>query len=264
MKETFLEKIIANTRERIVRVKSDDDLRAYEKRARRIREDAREHALKEAISTNGRVNIIAEIKRASPSKGVINDSIDVSDVARAYTVGGAAAISVLTETDHFKGSLDDLREVRAAVVLPILRKDFIVDEFQIYESAAFGADAILLIVAALADDELDRFLQIARNELKMDAIVEVHTVEELGRAASVGADIIGVNNRDLHSLGVSLDKSRELIKLRPSGALMIAESGITNRREVDELLGLGYNGFLIGESLMRVDDIESELKRLIG
>lgn len=260
---TFLDKIFAQRRESVARQLRENDLDVMRQRATQHRDMMEPHRFQKAMSRADRTNIIAEIKRASPSKGVINDTIDVVDVAKKYKAGGAAAISALTETEYFKGSLDDLRDVRAAVDLPTLRKDFIIDEFQIYESAAFGADAILLIVAALTDDELDRFLRVARCELKMDVVVEVHTAEELSRAKNFGADIIGVNNRDLHSLEVSLRTSRELIKFRPPDALMIAESGITTRREIDELRALGYDGFLIGESLMRADDIESELKRLI-
>lgn len=261
---TFLGKIIAANRKSVTRQLRENDAEALRQRALQRREMMKAHRLRDALNQIDRTNIIAEIKRASPSKGAINDIIDVVDVARAYSAGGAAAISVLTETEYFKGSLDDLREVRAAVELPILRKDFIVDEFQIYESAAYGADAILLIVAALTDVELRNFLLVARDELKMDAIVEVHNAAELSRAINVGADIVGVNNRDLHSLDVSLRPSRDLIKYRLPEALMIAESGITNRKEIDELRQLGYDAFLIGETLMRADDIEGELKRLNG
>lgn len=261
---TFLDKIIAHKHESIARQRRDNDLDALCKKANRTREAMESHCLRSALSRANRTNIIAEIKRASPSKGIINDTINVVDVARAYEAGGAAALSVLTETEYFSGSLEDLINVRAAIELPILRKDFIVDEFQIYESAALGADAILLIVAALTDDKLQELLRITRGELKMDAIVEVHTADELSRAVNVGADIIGVNNRDLHSLEVSLSTSRQLIKVCPAGALVIAESGITDRNEIDELRRLGYDGFLIGESLMRAADIESKVKQLVG
>lgn len=261
---TFLDTIIAAKRETIARQRRENDLDVLKHRAILHREKAEAYSFREAITRRDRTNIIAEIKRASPSKGVINDTINVTDVARAYSAGGAAAISVLTETEYFKGSLEDLRDVRAAVDLPLLRKDFIVDEFQIYESAAFGADAILLIVAALTDLELENFLRVAGCELKMDAVIEVHTAGELARITDVGAEIIGVNNRDLHSLKVSLHTSRELIQFRPPNVLMIAESGLTNCEEIDELRALGYDGFLIGESLMRADDIQSELERLVG
>jgi indole-3-glycerol phosphate synthase len=203
--------------------------------------------------------IIAEIKRASPSKGVINDRIDVAEVARDYAAGGAAAISVLTEEDFFKGSLDDLRFVKAAVDLPVLRKDFTIEEYQIYEAAAAGADAILLIVTALDEDELLRLRTLAEDELGMDAIVEVHSAEELEIADRIGAKMIGVNNRNLNTFDVSLDVSRELIKHRPEGVLMIAESGLTTRAEIDELRSLGFDGFLIGEALMRQPHVLASL-----
>jgi indole-3-glycerol phosphate synthase len=260
---TFLDKIITAKREGVSRQLRGNDIDVMREMAKRRRKSTKAHRFRDALSRSDRTNIVAEIKRASPSKGAINDRINVDSIAKDYASGGAAAISVLTEPDYFKGSLEDMRDVRAAVGLPILRKDFIVDEFQIYESAAFGADAILLIVAALTDDELERLLLVAREELHMDAIVEAHTPDELTRGEFVGADIIGVNNRDLYSLDVSLDTSRELIKLRPPEVLMIAESGITNRDELDELRGLGYDGFLIGESLMRATDTVGKLRELI-
>ncbi len=251
MSETFLDKILAITRKQVRGLISAADYPALREHARAVRQDAASHRLHAALSRTDRTNIIAEIKRASPSKGVINDDIDVAAIARQYRDGGAAAISVLTEQTYFKGSLEDLVAVRNAVDLPILRKDFVVDEFQIYESAAAGADVILLIVAALDEHELHEFLLLARDDLQMDAIVEVHSEDELEMAARVGADIIGVNNRDLRSFEVSLDVSRRLIGIRPENALMIAESGLSTREQIVELRSLGFNGFLIGESLMR-------------
>ncbi len=251
MSETFLDKILAIKRGRVEQLKSATDLAALKEKAFSVRREAKGHRLRAALNRRDHTNIIAEIKRASPSKGVINDKIDVAETARQYRDGGAAAISVLTEEDFFKGSLDDLVAVRNAVDLPILRKDFVVDEFQIYESAAAGADVILLIVAALAEDGLKSLLILARDELGMDVIVEVHSEDELKTAESIGADIIGVNNRNLRTFEVSLDVSRRLIGMRPSGALMITESGISTRGEIDELRSIGFDGFLIGETLMR-------------
>lgn len=221
------------------------------------------HRLREALQNQNRLNVIAEIKRASPSKGVINDEIDAAETARNYESGGACAISVLTEEDKFQGSLEDLKIVRASVSLPILRKDFIFDEFQIYEAADAGADVILLIAAMLDDEALLRLRRLAEDELKMDALVEVHTLEELERAKSIGASIIGVNNRDLHSFKVSLDVSRALVKHAPENALMIAESGLQTREDLLELKELGFHGFLIGETLMRSGNAEAELKKLV-
>ena len=259
MSETFLEKIVAKTHENVERQKLGADLDALKSKAIEARGYAKPRRLRTALSREGDINIIAEIKRASPSKGVINADVDVAALAKQYENGGAAAISVLTESEYFRGSLDDLLSARSAVDLPILRKDFTVDEFQIYEAAGAGADAILLIVAALTEAELRRFLRLAQDELGMDALVEVHDREELDAAVKIGADIIGVNNRNLHSLEVSLDVSRVLIGDRPADALMVAESGISTRNEIAELKGLGFDGFLIGETLMRTADAAETL-----
>jgi indole-3-glycerol phosphate synthase len=207
------------------------------------------------------VNIIAEIKHASPSKGVINDSINVVDLATTYEIEGATAISVLTEEDFFRGSLDDLRAVRAAVDVPMLQKDFFIDEFQIFESAAAGADAILLIVAALSTEAL-RNLQKSANDLGMDTIVEVHNVREFEAAHEIGAKIVGVNNRNLKTFEVSLDVSRELATYAHEDMQLISESGISTPEQIAELRGLGYSGFLIRESLMRSDDPAAMLRKL--
>lgn len=262
MTETFLEKIVAETRSRVAYDRLKCGVEALRAGALEVRSHSAPHRLRAALDRRDRINIIAEIKRASPSKGVINDTIDVAATAKSYASGGSAAISVLTEGQYFGGSLADLKTARAAVDIPLLRKDFIVDAIQIYEAAAAGADAVLLIVAALSTRELNELLTLVRDELAMDALVEVHTAAELAAAAAAGADIIGVNNRDLHSLAVSLDVSRGLINERPDGALMIAESGITTRGEIDELRGLGFDGFLIGETLMRSGDLGGTLRSL--
>jgi len=276
MTGTILDKIIERKRERLVELKAEVSLSDIRSAAHVYRSDAPAHALanalggtdtqagrlrSDAIGRSDAVRIIAEIKRASPSKGVINDRIDVAEVAKNYAASGAAAISVLTEEEFFKGSLDDLRAAKTAVDLPVLRKDFTIDEYQLYESAAAGADAILLIVAALTEDELKRFREIAEDELSMDVIVEVHSAEELEVAKRIGTRIIGVNNRNLKTFDVSLDVSRELIAYRPAKALMIAESGLSTRAEIDELRRLGFDGFLIGETLMREPQI---LRALAG
>ena len=179
-----------------------------------------------------------------------------------YEAGGAAAISVLTEPEFFKGSLDDLRAARATTQLPILRKDFIVDEIQIVEAAAAGADAILLIVAALSDAELSRFRILAEEELGLDALVEVHDPTEMRRAVECGATFIGVNNRNLRTFVTSLETSIELAALAPSGATLVSESGISSRADIQRLRQCGYRAFLIGESLMRAPDPGALLKSL--
>ena len=260
-KKMFLTEIIELKKKRLEIAKANRDFDELKSFAILKRETAKNHHLRENLQRN-QINIIAEIKRASPSKGVINDKIDVAEVARNYENGGAIAISVLTEEDRFKGSLDDLKLARKAVELPILRKDFIFDEFQIYEAAEAGADVILLIAAMLDDEVLEKLHHLIEQDLKLDALVEVHTLEELERVKNIGAKIIGINNRDLQTFKVSLDVSRELIKSVPKDALMITESGISNKDEILELRALGFAGFLIGETLMRSGNIEKELKDL--
>jgi len=220
------------------------------------------HALSDALTQNERINIIAEFKRRSPSKGDLSRNADPVAIAKTYQLGGAVALSVLTEEDYFAGSLDDLRAVRQAISLPILRKDFIFDEYQVYESAAAGADALLLIVTALDDDTLVRLRTITEDELGMDALVEVHTSEELGRAVQAGAQVIGVNNRNLSTFEVSLETSVQLAPAAPKDTLLISESGIGSADDIQRLRGLGYRGFLIGETLMRADDPEELLAQL--
>jgi indole-3-glycerol phosphate synthase len=258
---TFLDEIIQLKKIRLERAKTSRDPDELKNSAIAKRETAEKHRLRENLQ-KGEINIIAEIKRASPSKGVINDRIDVAETARNYESGGACAISVLTEEDKFQGSLEDLKTARKAVGLPILRKDFIFDEFQIYEAAEAGADVVLLIAAMLDDQTLQKLHHLAERELGLDALVEVHTREELERVKNSGARIIGVNNRDLHSFKVSLDVSRELIKHAPADALMITESGLLTREDLQELKNLGYRGFLIGETLMRSGNPTEELRKL--
>jgi indole-3-glycerol phosphate synthase len=262
MSPTFLDTILSVTREKVAERRSASDIDRLKATAYEFRSQRGKYQLSGAMARTDRTNIIAEIKRASPSKGVINDKIDVAETATMYERGGASAISVLTEEQFFKGSLEDLRRVRAAAGLTILRKDFTVHEFQIYEAAAAGADAILLIVAALTAENLLDFQQLA-HDLGLDALVEVHTQDELEIAADVGAKLIGVNNRNLRTFDVSLDVSRELIKRRPENALMIAESGISTREQIKELSNLGYNGFLVGEALMRAASAQDTIGNLI-
>ncbi|HEY8561434.1 MAG TPA: indole-3-glycerol phosphate synthase TrpC [Pyrinomonadaceae bacterium] len=257
----FLTEIIELKSKRLANAKANRDFAELKKNALKIRETADSHRLRAQLKRD-RINVIAEIKRASPSKGLINDRIDVAEIARAYEKGGAAAISVLTEEDKFRGSLHDLRTVRRAVDVPILRKDFIFDEFQIYEGAEAGADVILLIAAMLDDAALRKLHALAEEELGLDALVEVHTLDELERVKKTNAKIIGVNNRDLHTFKVSLDTSRELVERAPADALLITESGISTKAEIDELRALGFSGFLIGETLMRSGNIEEDLRKL--
>jgi indole-3-glycerol phosphate synthase len=246
MMNNFLDEIVKRRRERI----------AMERKsvAQRSPTAATPHRLRAAITDNSGVNIIAEFKRASPSRGVIRENARVAETVALYEMAGARAISILTEPNYFRGSLDDLREAREATQLPILQKDFIVDQFQIDEASATGADAILLIVAALQTDELLRLRQTAEDRLGLDALVEVHTEEEMRRAADCGATLIGVNNRDLRTFVTSLETSVQLAAFAPSQAILVSESGISTPADIARLQQCGYHGFLIGESLMRSDD----------
>jgi indole-3-glycerol phosphate synthase len=258
----FLNEIIELKKRRLEIAKSKISLEELKGKAFEVREKAKPHRLQKALAEKNKINIIAEIKRASPSKGVINDKIDVAETAQKYERGGASAISVLTEEDKFQGSLEDLKTVRANVSLPILRKDFVFDEFQVYEAAEAGADVILLIAAMLDDKVLAKLYRLAEQVLDLDVLLEVHTFEELERAKKIGAKIIGVNNRDLQTFKVSLDVSRELIKHAAKDSLLISESGLQTREDLLELKELGFNGFLIGETLMRSENVEKELREL--
>lgn len=204
--------------------------------------------------------IIAEVKRASPSKGDILPNLDPAAVARDYLAGGAAAISVLTDS-HFKGSLADLGAVRAAVNLPLLRKDFMFDPYQVYEARAAGADCILLIAAMLGDGELRSLAALAR-ELKMAALVEVHDRTEFGRAEAAKAELIGINNRDLHSFKTDIAVTETLLADYRGEALIVSESGIESAADVRRLYAAGARAFLVGESLLRGGDPRGRLGEL--
>jgi indole-3-glycerol phosphate synthase len=258
----LLSEIVSSKRRRVDQAKKLVSLEQMRALAAEAHEDAKPHALLKALSDESKINIIAEFKRRSPSKGEIRRDADPLIIARAYESAGAAAVSVLTEEDYFGGSLDDLRAVRETVSLPILRKDFIFDEYQAYESAAAGTDAVLLIVAALDDEVLVRLRRIIEDDLGMDALVEVHTADEMKRANTCGAKIIGVNNRDLQTFTVSLETSVQLAPLAPKGSTLISESGIGTAADIGCLRAIGYRGLLIGESLMRADDPGALLRSL--
>jgi indole-3-glycerol phosphate synthase len=262
--QDFLSRIVEARRASVARASIEYPVAKMREQARATREGAESHRLRSSLERRERFNVIAEIKRASPSKGVLRREVDPVKLSRAYERGGAAAISVLTEEEFFRGSLADLRAVRAAVSLPVLRKDFIVDEWQIFESAEAGADALLLIVAALERDALARLLRVTEEELGMDALVEVHTAEELRRARDCGARIVGVNNRNLRTFEVSLETSVELAKLAAPESILVAESGLRTRDDLARLAACGFHGFLVGETLMRSDNPESALRDLTG
>lgn len=208
------------------------------------------------------INVIAELKPASPSSGVIRDPFDAPALAKALGTGGAAALSVLTEGEFFRGSLKNLRDARKEVALPALRKDFIFDPWQVWESRANDADSFLLIVATLGDQQLRDLIGLGR-ELAMEPLVEVHTLEELDRALAADARIIGVNNRDLKTLAVRMKTSFELIERIPDQCLAVAESGLRTHADLVELRGAGFDAFLVGEHLMLAPDPAAALQALL-
>lgn len=207
--------------------------------------------------------VIAEVKKASPSKGVFVEDFRPTVIASSYEAGGAAAISVLTDEPYFQGCLADLEAVRTTVSVPVLRKDFTIHEVHVHQAAAHGADAILLIAAILTTDEMRRFRELAAT-YDMDAIVEVHDENELSSALDSGPDIIGVNNRNLHTFEVTLDTSLQLAERIPSTVLRVSESGIHTRSHVETLRAAGYAAFLVGEHLMLSGDAEGSLRTLRG
>jgi indole-3-glycerol phosphate synthase len=207
--------------------------------------------------------IISEIKKASPSKGVLVKDFRPAQLAAIYEQGGAAALSVLTDCDFFQGSLDDLRTARAACALPVIRKDFTIAEYHVLEAAAAGADAILLIAAILDDAQLQAFRELA-GEFGMAALVEAHDLRELEAAVRSGAEIIGVNNRDLRTFEVSLDTSIQLAGRIPAQVIKVSESGIFTRADVDRLMGAGYDAFLVGEHLLKSGDAMRAVQELVA
>jgi indole-3-glycerol phosphate synthase len=255
-----LDRIVDATRADLARRRQAVPLSELEQRARGSRED---RPFSEALTLPG-ISVIAEYKRRSPSAGEIRGDVSVVEIVGAYERGGAAALSILTEERHFGGSLDDLRAARAASALPILRKDFIVDPYQVYESTVAGADAILLIVAALDDDDLSLLHREAVG-LDLDVLVEVHDEEELERALDVvDADVIGINNRDLGDFTVDVERTYELLSDVPAGKTVVSESGFHSRDQLDDLERVGVDAVLIGEGLMRASDVEDACRGLTG
>lgn len=255
---TVLDRIVFETKAEIVGRKQELPLSAIEAAA----PAQRKRPFAEALAQPG-MAVIGEFKRRSPSAGSLREAPDLLEVVGAYERGGARALSVLTEGPNFGGSLDDLRAARAACSLPVLRKDFVVDPYQLYEALAAGADAVLLIVAALPQPDLERLHSLAA-ELGLDALVEVHDAEELQRAKAVGARLIGVNNRDLRDFSVDVRRTFSLLEEMPPGALVVSESGISTADQLAELAAAGVEAVLIGETLMRADDPERTLRGLLG
>lgn len=260
---TVLDDIARYKREEIAAAKARvplSDLR------RKMRDTEPPRGFKKALETKktqGRYGLIAEIKKASPSKGVIREDFDVQAIARAYRDGGAACLSVLTDGPSFQGDLLYLSPARSASRLPVLRKDFLLDPYQVAEARAYGADCILVIMAMVGDDSA-RALIDAAGEYGMDALVEVHDEAELDRALALGAAMIGINNRDLKTFRTGLDVTLRLAPRIPESVLAVAESGISAPDNLKRLAGAGVTSFLVGESLMRGADIAAATRALLG
>jgi indole-3-glycerol phosphate synthase len=261
MSADLLRTIVAATKRIVVTRREREPLAALEHRAASARPRGAE--FETALGLTDRVNVIAECKRRSPSKGVLAADYDPVRIARQYEEGGAAAISVLTEPTFFDGTLEHLTAVRSSVVLPLLRKDFIVDQYQLFEARAAGADAVLLIVAALEQAELMALQKRAWN-LELATLVEVHDEAELGRAVDSGARVIGVNNRNLRTLAIDVSASDRLASRVPRDVIAVSESGLTSREELEHLAAAGYRAFLIGERFMTDPDPAGAIRRLTG
>ena len=252
-----LDDIVQATRDSIARRKRQRPIAELE---RELGAPTEGRPFQEALAHPG-TSLIAEHKRRSPSAGVIRDGSSVTEIVQAYERGGAAAISVLTEEAHFGGSLEDLYEARRATQLPILRKDFSVDPYQLYEAKVAGADAVLLVVGSLRKHELERLYGDAQ-ALDLDAIVEVHNEEELECALELDVDVIGINNRNLEDFTVDIQTTVDLLAAIPTGKTVVSESGIRSRQEIEELERVGVDAVLIGETLMRAMDCEAAVREL--
>lgn len=269
--ENILTKIVATKKEEVAAAKkqmSEAKLRQIAEEYQRVRpvylppRRSFDDNLRQAHKADA-TGVIAEIKRASPSKGIIRADLDAAEQARKYEVGGAVAISVLTDRDYFRGSIDDLKLARQASGLPVLRKDFLVDPYQFYESAVIGADAVLLIVRLLSPEQLASYLQLCR-ELALDPLVEIHDEADLDVATKAGAQLIGINNRDLSTFNTDLSVATRLVSQFSPDQIPIAASGISGRDDIVRTRQAGIRNFLIGESLARADDTVGFLKQLIS
>jgi indole-3-glycerol phosphate synthase len=252
-----LEEIVGATRDALERRRRERPLSQLEGEVR-TRGEGRPFA--EALARPG-TSVIAEHKRRSPSAGTIREGAGCAEIVRAYERGGAAAVSVLTEETHFGGSLDDLGEAREATDLPLLRKDFTIDPYQLYEAKAAGADAVLLVVGSLGERDLGTLYGLAQ-DLDLDALVEVSGPEELEAALEIDADVVGINNRDLTDFSIDTRRTFDLLADVPAGKIVVSESGITHRGQIEELEGAGVDAVLIGETLMRAPDPESAVREL--
>ena len=235
---------------------------AQDELARRARTVYVKSQFKKVVSRPHHINLIAELKKASPSKGIIRGDFNPVKIAITYEANGASALSVLTDERFFEGKLEYIKKIKESVSLPILRKDFIIDEYQIYETVASGADAVLLIAEILSAAELKRFYNVAK-DLGLDVLVEVHNEENVDKALGSNADMIGINNRDLHTFKVDLGTAQRLIRLIPKDRVTVAESGIKTYEDVMFLKSLGVNSVLIGEAFMESDDIAAKMREIM-
>jgi len=256
----ILDEIIAHKRSELAQ-RTRRPVAELEAECRRL-PPARDFAAALRRGGRGRVRLIAEVKRASPSQGLLRADLDPVARARAYAGAGAAAISVLTDQKYFRGTLDDLVAVRAAVEVPVLRKEFIIEEYQLWESRGAGADAVLLIVAALEQQALRDLAQAAKG-IGLETLVEVHTKDELERALELGAPVVGVNNRDLQTLRTSLAPSIALLPLIPPGPVTVSESGMATAADVERVVAAGAHAILVGETLVRAADVRAKVKELL-
>lgn len=259
----ILKKILARKAEEITAACDKENLQALSQRAADA--DAPRgfaSALQQSVA-NGRAAVIAEIKKASPSKGVLRDPFIPADIARSYEQGGASCLSVLTDEDFFMGSAANLQLAREACALPVIRKDFIIDPYQVYEARAMNADCILLIVSALGDAQLGELYGLATH-LDMDVLIEVHDADELDRALQISPQMIGINNRNLRTFEVSLDTTLNMLKQIPHGCLTVTESGILNKDDVALMRNNDVNAFLVGEAFMRADSPGEKLHELFA
>jgi len=257
----FLDQIVSATRRKVVATRRVADLRELERRAEQHAPRGFRHSV--LSKSQSGISVIAELKKASPSKGLIRAEFEAAELAGELEAAGAAALSVLTDEEFFQGSLGNLRVASAAVKIPCLRKDFIVDEFQVLEARANSADAVLLIVAALSQTELVALARSARDR-RLDVLCEVHDDDELQRALDAGCDLIGVNSRDLRTFKVDLETALLLAGKIPANVVRVAESGIHSGADLARLRAVGYHAFLVGESLMRADSPGDALRDLVA